>query len=96
MVIRFPGTIEFTKITTGFNSQFEHLLSIFIYYSKMQFKSVVIALASVAAVQAANSSNASNHSNGTTTSVSTGAAASNAMGAGVFGAAVAAGVAFLL
>ncbi|KAH3684001.1 hypothetical protein WICPIJ_005024 [Wickerhamomyces pijperi] len=55
----------------------------------MQFKSVVVALASVAAVQAANSSNSSNNSN--KTSVSVGAAASNAMGAGVVGAAVAAG-----
>lgn len=62
-------------------------------HTKMQFRSVVAALASVAAVQAQNTSNATNGTNGT--SVSTGAAASNAVGAGVFGVAVAAGVAFL-
>ncbi|SCU95505.1 LAFA_0G00738g1_1 [Lachancea sp. 'fantastica'] len=64
----------------------------------MQFKNIVAAFASVAAVQAANGTNGSNHtngSNGTTTKISTGAAATNAMGAGVFGAAVAAGVALL-
>ncbi|KAM3161385.1 hypothetical protein ACU8KH_03483 [Lachancea thermotolerans] len=69
--------------------------------SEMQFKNIVASFAAVAAVQAANVSNgtngtnATNGSNGTTTKVSTGAAATNAMGAGVFGAAVAAGVAFL-
>ncbi|CEP64281.1 uncharacterized protein LALA0_S11e00584g [Lachancea lanzarotensis] len=64
----------------------------------MQFKNIVAAFASVAAVQAANQtngSNGSNASNGTSTKISTGAAATNAMGAGVFGAAVAAGVALL-
>ena len=67
----------------------------------MQFKNIVASFAAVAAVQAANVSNgtngtnATNGSNGTTTKVSTGAAATNAMGAGVFGTAVAAGVAFL-
>lgn len=64
----------------------------------MQFRNVIVALAAVASVQAANSSNssnASNASNSTSTSVSTGAATSNVMGAGVLGAAVAAGVAFL-
>ncbi|GMM56624.1 hypothetical protein DAKH74_032400 [Maudiozyma humilis] len=66
----------------------------------MQFKTLVAALASVAAVQAANASNASanatNGTNGThTTKISTGAANSNTMNAGIFGAAVAAGVAFL-
>ena len=72
------------------------------YYIKMQFKSVVAALATVAAVQAAgNASNASNATNGTngsgkgSSSISTGAAASNTLNAGIFGAAVAAGVAFL-
>lgn len=67
----------------------------------MQFKTIVAAFAIVAAVQAANvSTNGSNGTNGsnttsTSTKISTGAAASNALGAGVFGAAVAAGVAFL-
>ncbi|AJU59007.1 CRE_HP_G0091480.mRNA.1.CDS.1 [Saccharomyces cerevisiae] len=67
----------------------------------MQFKTIVAAFATVAAVQAANvSTNGSNGTNGsnttsTSTKISTGAAASNALGAGVFGAAVAAGVAFL-
>ncbi|CAI6453826.1 CNT_HP2_G0013390.mRNA.1.CDS.1 [Saccharomyces cerevisiae] len=68
----------------------------------MQFKTIVAAFATVAAVQAAkvstNGSNGTNGTNGshtTSTKISTGAAASNALGAGVFGAAVAAGVAFL-
>ncbi|CAI4965489.1 ANL_collapsed_G0013510.mRNA.1.CDS.1 [Saccharomyces cerevisiae] len=65
----------------------------------MQFKTIVAAFATVAAVQAANvstnGSNGTNGSNTTRTKISTGAAASNALGAGVFGAAVAAGVAFL-
>lgn len=75
----------------------------------MQFKNVVAAAIALGAVSAqnatANRSNAtaggaapanhSNHSNVTTTKVSTGAANSNALSAGVFGAAVAAGVAFL-
>ena len=61
----------------------------------MQFKTIVAAFATVAAVQAANvstnGSNGTNGSNTTSTKISTGAAASNALGAGVF----AAGVAFL-
>ena len=64
----------------------------------MQFKTIVAAFATVAAVQAnvsTNGSNGTNGSNTTSTKISTGAAASNALGAGVFGAAVAAGVAFL-
>ncbi|QLL31178.1 hypothetical protein HG536_0B00390 [Torulaspora globosa] len=63
----------------------------------MQFKTIVAAFATVAAVQAAkdNSSNGSNHSNKTSSSLTTGAANSNVLNAGVFGAAVAAGVAFL-
>lgn len=69
--------------------------------SIMQFKTIVAAFATVAAVQAqaanvsTNGSNGTNGSNTTSTNISTGAAASNALGAGVFGAAVAAGVAFL-
>lgn len=72
----------------------------------MQFKSVVAAFATVAAVQAAaNTTVVTNGTNGTTngtngsgrpsSSISTGAAASNTLNAGIFGAAVAAGVAFL-
>ncbi|CCC68983.1 hypothetical protein NCAS_0B08990 [Naumovozyma castellii] len=68
----------------------------------MQFKTIVAAFATVAAVQAANVSNvssnatnATNGSKGTTTKISTGAAASNTLSAGIFGAAIAAGVAFL-
>lgn len=63
----------------------------------MQFKTIVAAFATVAAVQAAkdNASNGSNHSNKTSSSLPTGAANSNVLNAGVFGAAVAAGVAFL-
>lgn len=64
----------------------------------MQFKNFVAAFASVAVVQAANVSNGSNGSNGsnsTSSKLSTGAANSNVLNAGVFGAAVAAGVAFL-
>ncbi|QLQ78691.1 hypothetical protein HG537_0B00405 [Torulaspora globosa] len=64
----------------------------------MQFKTIVAAFATVAAVQAAkdsNSSNGSNHSNKTSSSLPTGAANSNVLNAGMFGAAVAAGVAFL-
>lgn len=65
---------------------------------KMQFKNIVaaaIALGVASAANASNMSNKSNHSNVTTTKISTGAANSNALSAGVFGAAVAAGVAFL-
>ncbi|CCD22186.1 uncharacterized protein NDAI_0A00260 [Naumovozyma dairenensis CBS 421] len=71
----------------------------------MQFKTIVAAFATVAAVQAANATNqstnatnatnGSNGSNGSTTRISTGAASSNTLSAGIFGAAVAAGVAFL-
>ncbi|CCE91569.1 uncharacterized protein TDEL_0C06800 [Torulaspora delbrueckii] len=64
----------------------------------MQFKNIVAAFATVAAAQAANQSNGSNGSNGSnssSSSVPTGAANSNVLNAGVFGAAVAAGVAFL-
>ena len=64
----------------------------------MQFKTIVAAFATVAAVQAANASNASNATNATNhthSSISTGPAASNTLNAGIFGAAVAAGVAFL-
>lgn len=67
----------------------------------MQFKTIVAAFATVAAVQAAKTSktskasNVTNATNGTHSSVSTGAAASNTLHAGIFGAAVAAGVAFL-
>ncbi|KAL3234247.1 hypothetical protein RNJ44_03009 [Nakaseomyces bracarensis] len=75
----------------------------------MQFKNVVAAAIALGVVSAQNStisnvsnvtngtngSNGSNHSNVTTTKISTGAANSNALSAGVFGAAVAAGVAFL-
>lgn len=64
----------------------------------MQFKNFIATFAIASAVQAANSSNGSNGSNGsnsTSSSTSTGAASSNVLNAGVFGAAVAAGVAFL-
>ncbi|QLG70101.1 hypothetical protein HG535_0A00405 [Zygotorulaspora mrakii] len=69
----------------------------------MQFKNFVatFAVATAVSAQAVNSSNVTNgtngtnNSNGTTTSTSTGAASSNVLNAGVFGAAVAAGVAFL-
>lgn len=73
----------------------------------MQFKNVVAAAIALGVVSAQNStvggsnvtisngSNHSNHSNVTSTKISTGAANSNALSAGVFGAAVAAGVAFL-
>lgn len=61
----------------------------------MQFKTVLATFAAVAAVQASNASNATNATNRTHSSVSIGAAASNTLNAGIFGAAVAAGVAFL-
>lgn len=65
----------------------------------MQFKTIVAALATFAAVQAANGTNTTNGTNSTngtsTTKISTGAANSNTLNAGIFGAAVAAGVAFL-
>lgn len=60
----------------------------------MQFKSVVIALTAVSAVSAANASNASNTSNGSSSSADSGAV--QVVGAGLFGAAAAAGVALLL
>lgn len=60
----------------------------------MQFKSVVIALTAVSAVSAANASNASNSSNGSSSSADSGAV--QVVGAGLFGAAAAAGVALLL
>lgn len=60
----------------------------------MQFKSVVIALTAVSAVSAANASNATNGSNGTSSSADSGAV--QVVGAGLFGAAAAAGVALLL
>lgn len=57
----------------------------------MQFKSVVIALTAVTAVSAANASNGSNSS-----TKSSDSGASQVVGAGLFGAAAAAGVALLL
>lgn len=57
----------------------------------MQFKSVVLALTAVTAVSAAN---ASNGSNGSSSSADSGAV--QVVGAGLFGAAAAAGVALLL
>ncbi|KAF5210919.1 hypothetical protein E0198_002207 [Clavispora lusitaniae] len=69
----------------------------FLTSTKMQFKTVVIALTAASAVSAANASNGSNgsnHSNGTSSSADSGAV--QVVGAGLFGAAAAAGVAMLL
>lgn len=62
--------------------------------TKMQFKTVVIALTAASAVSAANASNGSNGSNSSSTSSDSGAV--QVVGAGLFGAAAAAGVAMLL
>lgn len=90
--------IPFFRKTSYLFFSFLHLYKYIIenyIKSKMQFKTIVAALASAAVVSAQNATNGTNGTNGSSSSVSTAGAASNAMGAGVFGAAVAAGVAFL-
>lgn len=63
----------------------------------MQFKSVIVALTAASAVSAANHSNGSNGSNHSNNSSSSShAGASQLVGAGVFGAVAAAGVALLI
>lgn len=62
--------------------------------SKMQFKTVVLALTAASAVSAANATNGSNSTNGTSSSSDSGAV--QVVGAGIFGVAAAAGVALLI
>lgn len=60
----------------------------------MQFKTILVALTAVTVASAANSSNGSNGSNDSSTSADSGA--NQVVGAGLIGAAAAAGVALML